>query len=225
MGNKIGLIGLDFESSSAIKNFEENTTGFEFIEYFFSRDLVDELGFGGVDIVLIDDAQNGIEIISGIRARIKNEDLPIIVLTKDKSHEDILSLLLNGADDFITKPIDIQELFLRINSRLRDIEKLNEEGLFCSDLSLNIHTLQVKRQEKVIDLTVKEFELLKHLLLNKNRIMTRERLLKYVWGFSSSVDTRVVDVHVGKLRKKIDDGYENQLIHTFRGFGYKIVGD
>lgn len=225
MGNKIGLIGLDFESSSSIKNFEENKAGLMFIEYFFSRDLVDELGFGGVDLVLIDDAQNGIEIITSIRTKIKNEDLPIIVITKDKSHEDILELLLNGADDFITKPIDIQELFLRISSRLRDIEKLNEGGLFCSDLKLDVHTLQVKRQEKIIDLTAKEFELLKHLLMNKNRIMTRERLLKSVWGFSSSVDTRVVDVHVGKLRKKIDDGYENQLIHTFRGFGYKITGD
>jgi len=150
-------------------------------------------------------------------------DLPIIILTGDKSHESIISSLQAGADDYITKPFNSDELVARINARLRNSGAEKDNFLVCKDLTVNLDTVEVNRKGKEIKLTAKEFELLKYMLLNKARILTRDNILNAVWGYTSLVDTRVVDVHIGKLRYKIDRGNKEKLIRTERGFGYRIA--
>lgn len=152
-------------------------------------------------------------------------DLPVIILTADANKEKMISLLNLGADDYITKPFDIEILFARINAKLRHSQAQNENvALTVADLNLDPGTYNVKRMGKEIELTAKEFELLKFMMLNANVVLNRDKILNAVWGYTSEVDTRVVDVHIGKLRKKIDKPYAKKLIHSLRGFGYKISG-
>lgn len=149
--------------------------------------------------------------------------LPIIILTGDSQPMSVVNLLNLGADDYITKPFNLDELVARIQARLRANKMETSNILQVDDLVLNNETLEVKRQESSIDLTAKEFELLRYLMINKNYIVSRDKILNRIWGFAPEVETRIVDVHIGKLRKKIDQDYEKKLIHSVRGFGYKIV--
>ncbi len=150
------------------------------------------------------------------------QDLPIIILTGDKSKESIVSCLNAGADDYITKPFDSEEFLARINARLRIASDRVTNILQVADLSLNTDTLEVFRNNKKVELTAKEFELLKYLMSNKFRVSTRDNILYAVWGFSSEVETRVVDVHIGKLRKKLEEGSKIKYIDVARGYGYRI---
>ncbi|MEO6728402.1 MAG: response regulator transcription factor [Candidatus Dojkabacteria bacterium] len=150
-------------------------------------------------------------------------DVPIIILTGDKSKESIISCLNAGADDYITKPFDSEEFWARIKARLRNAsETHNTNILQAGDLTLNSDTLEVFRSDEKIELTAKEFELLKYLMTNKFRVSTRDNILYAVWGFSSEVETRVVDVHIGKLRRKLEDGAKTKYIDAARGYGYRI---
>jgi len=150
-------------------------------------------------------------------------ELPIIILTGDRSKDSIISCLNSGADDYITKPFDSEEFLARIKARLRNAsDSANTNILQAADLTLNIDTLEVFRNGVKVDLTAKEFELLKYLMSNKFRVSTRDSILYAVWGFSSEVETRVVDVHIGKLRKKLEEGTDTRYIDAARGYGYRI---
>jgi DNA-binding response OmpR family regulator len=154
------------------------------------------------------------------------QDIPIIILTGDKSQSSIISCLNAGADDYITKPFDSEEFLARIKARLRfTLTKSNTNILTADDLTLNTETLEVFVNKKKVDLTAKEFELLKYLMINKHRVSTRDKILFSVWGYTSDVDTRVVDVHIGKLRKKLESKSKHKLIESVRGYGYKILGE
>lgn len=151
------------------------------------------------------------------------DDVSIIILTGEKSEDSIVSCLNSGADDYITKPFNAQEFLARVKSKIRN--KVNDNKptmLECNDLTLNTETLEVYRGDKKIELTSKEFQLLQYLLVNKFRVCTRENILFAVWGYSSEVETRVVDVHIGKLRKKIETK-DKKYINSIRGYGYRMV--
>lgn len=151
--------------------------------------------------------------------RKKYPDLPIIILTAKDDVTDIVKGLNLGADDYITKPFVADELLARIRARLRHGEDIK---LQVGDLELNNKTFEVKRAGKLIQLSPHEFKLLQYLISNKGRVLTREMILNRVWLYSYEVDTRVVDVYIGYLRKKIDSDYKKKLIHSVRGFGYMI---
>lgn len=148
-------------------------------------------------------------------------ELPIIILTAKDTTEDIVRGLNIGADDYIPKPFKEEELVARIKARLR---KGNNSltRLKIGDLELDTQKIQVKRAGKEIKLTQKEFLLLEYLMRNKDRVLSREMILDRVWSYSSEVESRVVDVYIGYLRKKIDGPFEKKLIHCTRGFGYTI---
>ena len=146
--------------------------------------------------------------------------LPIIILTAKDTTEDIVNGLKLGSDDYITKPFSVDELIARISARLR-VTKASDK-LQIADLLLDEKTFQVTRNQKPIILTPREFHLLHYLLLNKNRVLTREMILNRVWQFSDEVDTRVVDIYIGYLRKKIDANGQKPLIHTIRGVGFVL---
>lgn len=154
--------------------------------------------------------------------RKKYSDLPIIILTAKDSVNDIVQGLNLGADDYMTKPFVADEFLARIKARLRRKDGGTEAILQVADLSLNSKTLEVTRSGKQIQLTPQEFKLLQYLMNNKGRILTREMILNRIWLYSSDIETRVVDVYMGYLRKKIDADFDKKLLHSVRGFGYVI---
>lgn len=156
-----------------------------------------------------------------LEIRKKYKDLPVIILTARDSISDIVQGLNLGADDYITKPFVADEFLARVKARLRR-QGNSDTALKVADLELNNKTLEVKRAGKPIQLTPQEFKLLQYLMNNKGRILTREMILNRIWLYSSDVETRVVDVYMGYLRKKIDNGHMKKLLHSIRGFGYVI---
>lgn len=156
-----------------------------------------------------------------LEVRKKYPELPVIILTAKNAISDIVQGLNFGADDYITKPFVADEFLARIKARLRRA-KTTERILKVADLELDNKTLEVKRNGKQIQLTPQEFKLLQCLMSNKGRILTREMILNKIWLYSSEVETRVVDVYMGYLRKKIDVGNPKRLFHSVRGFGYVI---
>lgn len=174
------------------------------------------------DVVVLD---LGLPNMSGeavcTELRKKYPELPIIILTAKDSVSDIVQGLNLGADDYMTKPFVADEFLARIKARLRSTGTADTQ-LTLLDLVLDTKTLEVKRGDKSISLTPQEFKLLQYLLSNKGRILTREMILNRIWLYSSDVETRVVDVYMGYLRKKIDEGHPKKLLHSVRGFGYVI---
>lgn len=172
------------------------------------------------DLVLLD---LGLPNLAGeavcLEIRKKYPDLPIIILTAKDDVSDVIRGLNLGADDYITKPFVADELIARIKARLRHSDEVK---LIIADLELNNKTFEVKRNGNLIQLSPHEFKLLQYLISNKGRVLTREMILNRVWLYSYEVDTRVVDVYIGYLRKKIDADYKKKLIHSVRGFGYMI---
>lgn len=172
------------------------------------------------DLVLLD---LGLPNVTGeavcLEIRKKYPDLPVIILTAKDDVSDVVRGLNLGADDYITKPFVSEELLARIKARLRHGEDVK---LQVGDLELNNKTFEVKRGDKLIQLSPHEFKLLQYLISNKGRVLTREMILNRVWLYSYEVDTRVVDVYIGYLRKKIDSDFKKKLIHSVRGFGYMV---
>lgn len=175
---------------------------------------------GNIDLVVLD---LGIESISGetvcIEAKKIYPELPIIILTARNKAEDVVKGLGLGADDYVSKPFDFEELLARIKTRLK---KNNSHLLEIDGLRLNTQSLEVYRDDKKIDLTAKEIRLLEYLMTNKGVVLSRERILNHIWAYSPDVETRVVDVYIGYLRNKIDKGHNRPLIESVRGFGYVI---
>lgn len=176
------------------------------------------------DIVLLDimlPELSGLEVLR--RARKMEIDTPIILLTaRDQVHDKVSGLDL-GANDYITKPFHIEELLARIRVHLRKptaSEKSNH--LRIEDLSVNLDGREVKRGDKRLDLTPREFDLLVCLLKNKNIVLSREQLIEQVWGYDYVGDTNIVDVYIRYLRQKVDKGFKHPYIQTVRGVGYTI---
>lgn len=174
------------------------------------------------DIMLLD---LGLPNMTGesvcVEAKKKYPELPIIILTAKDTTSDIVEGLNLGADDYMTKPFVADELLARIKARLRGSED-NSGKLVVGDLELDNKSFEVKRADKPIHLTPQEFKLLEYLMNNKGRILTREMILNRVWLYSPDIETRVVDVYMGYLRKKIDDDHKEKLLKSVRGFGYMI---
>lgn len=147
--------------------------------------------------------------------------LPIILLTAKSSIGEKVEGLSSGADDYITKPFIPEELLARINARLRQQTGLQNK-LQIADLEVDTKKVEVKRGEKIIILTPHEFKLLEYLMNNIGIVLSREMILNRIWSYSLDIESRVVDVYMGYLRKKIDSGFKKKLIHSIRGFGYTI---
>ena len=148
-------------------------------------------------------------------------DLPILILTARHSTAEIVTGLNLGADDYVVKPFVGEELMARIKARLRNKDN-GKSVLKVADLKLDNSKMIVERGGKQISLTKTEFDLLHFLMKNSGRVMTRETILNKIWLYSPDIESRVVDVYVGYLRKKIDKGRNNKLILSIRGFGYTI---
>ncbi|KML15251.1 MULTISPECIES: response regulator transcription factor [Bacillus] len=180
------------------------------------------------DLVLLDvmlPELSGLEVLR--RVRKTNTATPIILITARGSVPDKVSGLDLGANDYITKPFDIEELLARIRAQLRFNHNAQEEKdieLSIADLTVNEKRREIQRGGQTLELTPREYDLLVHLLKHQQQVLTRDQLLTAVWGFDYFGDTNVVDVYIRYLRKKIDYPFEKQLIHTVRGVGYVMKG-
>lgn len=177
------------------------------------------------DLILLDimlPGKNGYDICKELRA--EGSKTPIIMLTAKNEEIDKVLGLEFGADDYISKPFGIRELMARIKAVLRRYDSSpGQEEITIGDLAINIDSHEVKLGGKPLDLTLKEFDLLRVLAENRGRVMTRDQLLDKVWGFEYIGETRTVDVHVRYLRKKLgDEDNEGKYIQTIRGMGYKM---
>jgi DNA-binding response OmpR family regulator len=147
--------------------------------------------------------------------------VPIIILTAKDALTDKVRALGLGADDYITKPFIADEFIARIKARLRN--RVNDKPTVkVADLEIDLRQILVKRGNKTIHLTPQEFKLLEYLMNNKGVVLTRDMILNRIWLYSPDVESRVVDVYMGYLRKKIDNGFSKKLLHSVRGFGYTI---
>ena len=178
------------------------------------------------DLVLLDimlPELSGLEVLR--RFRRTNEYTPIILLTaRDQVHDKVSGLDL-GANDYVTKPFQIEELLARIRVHLRQTKQqqpVPTHQLSVGDLYVDIDRREVKRSEQHIELTSREFDLLICLLKNKNIVLTRDQLIEQVWGYDYMGDTNVVDVYIRYLRQKIDQPFDTPYIQTVRGVGYTI---
>jgi two-component system alkaline phosphatase synthesis response regulator PhoP len=189
------------------------------------------------DLILLDimlPGKNGYDICRELRA--EGNKTPIIMLTAKNEEIDKVLGLEFGADDYISKPFGIRELIARIKAVLRRYESSPEPetsangsgtavnaGIVIGDLTINIDSHEVRLAGRLVELTLKEFDLLRILAENRGRVMTRDQLLDKVWGFEYIGETRTVDVHVRYLRKKLgDEDNEGKYIQTVRGIGYKM---
>lgn len=175
------------------------------------------------DLILLDimiPELNGIEVCRRIR---QFSQIPIIMLTAKSDVSDKVLGLDIGANDYITKPFAIEELLARIRVHERNKSINYDTDLIkVKDIVMDNKTHKVKRKDKEIELTKKEYDLLKLLLINRNVVLTRDKIIEKVWGYDYVGDTNVVDVFIRYLRGKIDDEFEEKLITTIRGVGYVI---
>ena len=207
--------------------FNLEISGYEVICSDDGKDCLEALEREKPDLVLLDwmlPGMSGIDILRSIREDRENSKLPVIMLTAKNMEDDKIEGLDNGADDYITKPFSIKELMARIKTVLRRYKASEGTSISAGDITLYTDKREVYKNGRKIDLTLKEFELLRLLIQNRGKVLTREELLDKVWGYEFFGETRTVDVHIRYLRKKLDkDSSEGKCIETIRGVGYKLV--
>jgi DNA-binding response OmpR family regulator len=172
------------------------------------------------DLVVLDlglPKLDGVEVCRRLRAE---SDVPILMLTARTETGDRVEGLDSGADDYLVKPFERQELLARLRALMRRRPPRGSAALTVGDLRLNPDTREVYRGDRPIELTNREFELLEYLMRNERLVVSRERLLEEVWGYDPMAMTNTIDVFISNLRRKIESGDEPRLLHTKRGAGY-----
>jgi two-component system alkaline phosphatase synthesis response regulator PhoP len=194
------------------------------------EDILHETKSSVPDLFLVDimlPGIDGLEVCRNLKENPQTKNIPIIILTaKSEEFDKVLGLEL-GADDYITKPFSTRELLARIKALFRRINippvNNNNDILKHGDILINCTRREVYKNNKKLDLPLKEFELLKLLIQNKGNVLSREVLLEKIWGFDYFGETRTVDVHIRYLRQKIEDNDSNpNFIETIRGIGYRF---
>ena len=178
---------------------------------------------GAHALVLLDIMLPGLSGLEVLRRLRRASQVPVIILTARDLVMDKVTGLDMGADDYITKPFEIEELLARIRTALRRRsarQALPDETLRSGQLTLDPNRREVRHGEVAVELTLREFDLLKALMENRSIVLSREKLMDLVWGYDYAGETNVVDVYIRYLRAKIDDAFGVKYIHTVRGVGY-----
>ncbi len=222
MNPKILLI----EDEEKLAKFVEMELGYESYDVTVAND-----GLSGLmaardaepDLVLLDwmmPGLSGVEVCRRLRATGFKE--PIILMTAKDDVADRVAGLDAGADDYVVKPFSIEELLARVRAHLRRNQPQEVDALQFQDLVLSRKTREVKRGDREIELTAKEFDLLDYLMTNPRQVLTRDRILEEVWGYDFMGDSNIIEVYVRYLRLKLEAEGEKRLIQTVRGVGYVL---
>ena len=220
MADKILLVE-DEEKLARVVELELRYEGYEVEKAFDGRVGLEKALTGGFDLILLDimlPSMSGMEVLRRLR---RESQVPVIMLTARDTVVDKVAGLDSGADDYITKPFEIEELLARIRAALRK-RPARQEGtvLTAGPLTMDPERHEVTVKGTPVELTRREFDLLRYLLENKEKVISRESLLDNVWGFDFAGETNAVDVYIRFLRSKIDERFGVKIIHTVRGVGY-----
>ena len=179
---------------------------------------------GDYALVLLDlmlPGKTGLAVLDSIRAR--SPDLPVIVLTARAAVEQKVQGLDRGANDYVTKPFSFEELLARVRAQLRGPGQREAAVLEAGGIRMDLRTRRVQRDGHHVMLTAREFYLLEYLMRHPDQVLSREQILNAVWGFDFDPGTKVLEVYVGYLRRKLSDGGEADPIETVRGAGYRLL--
>jgi DNA-binding response OmpR family regulator len=177
------------------------------------------------DLIILDlrlPGLSGLEVLRTLRDR--GVSVPVLVLTAQDTVEFKVDALRAGADDYVTKPFSFEELLARIEAVTRRPRQLTARTLRIADLELDLETRAVRRGDAPIELTPKEFAVLEYLMRHAGRVMSRTLITEYAWDYHFDPGTNIVDVVINRLRKKVDAGFRDKLVHTVRGVGYVVRG-
>ena len=219
------LIVEDEKTIVEILQLEFTHEGYTFDTALDGKDALEKFENNIYSLILLDlmlPEISGLEVCRKIR---KVSDVHIIMLTARRTLTDMVSGLDLGADDYITKPYETEELLARIRAVLRRIKRVDQEMqiLQTSNLTLNTLTREVFIDDTAISLTKTEFALLEYLMVNKGIVLTRDQIIEHVWGYEVVSNTNILDVYVSYLRQKIRNPQCPDLIHTVRGIGFTIM--
>ncbi len=205
-----------------------------------------ELGYEGYQVVVAHDGLSGLTTareskpdliildwmlpgLTGLevcrRLRTTGDQTPVILLTAKDEVSDRVAGLDAGADDYVVKPFSIEELLARVRAHLRRTQPDDPDVLTFEDLTLNRNTREVRRNNRAIELTAKEFDLLDYLMTNPRQVLTRDRILEKVWGYDFMGDSNIIEVYVRYLRLKLEANNDKRLIHTVRSVGYVLKSE
>lgn len=200
----------------ALKNSNHTVVAFEKATDFYKKLSVKKPDLVLLDVMLPD--ENGYDILKKLRMHSETKRIPIIMVTAKTAEIDMIKGLEDGADDYIKKPFSIMELVTRVKALLRRTSVSEENLIKCNDIVLDHEKHKVTVKDEKIELTYKEYELLRLLMLNPNVVLSRERIMQKVWGTEFEGETRTVDMHIKTLRKKLKEAGSN--IRTVRNVGY-----
>jgi two-component system OmpR family response regulator len=196
----------------------------------YHADLVEDgmeglrLASGGrYDLIVLDlrlPELNGLEVLRTLRDR--GNTTPILVLTAQDAVDFKVQALRSGADDYVTKPFSFEELLARVEALGRRPKEIRSPVLRVGDLELDMESREVKRSGERIELTPKEYTVLEYLMRHAGKVMSRTLITEYAWDYHFDPGTNIVDVVINRLRKKVDSGHRQKLVHTVRGVGYVV---
>ena len=216
------LVVEDDEEIAQVLQRSLRMEGYEVRLAFDGEAALDAASAFNPDVVILDlglPKLDGMEVAKRMRAA---DDVPILMLTARDALEARVEGLDSGADDYLVKPFERQELLARLRALLRRRPPRGSASVVVADLSLNPDTHEVFRSERVVELTQREFELLEYLMRNERIVVPRQRLLEEVWGYDPFATTNTIEVFVSNLRRKLEAGGEPRLLHTIRGAGYVL---
>lgn len=219
---KIYLVEDDINIREIVK-YALETMEYDFYEFESSEEFWQKLKFQLPDLIVLDimlPKESGIEILKKLKASEDTRDIPIIVLSAKASEFDKLACFDLGVDDYITKPFSVLELLARVKVIVKRLTRPDVEKIVFKNIEIDLRKRVVYVNEEEVVLTLKEYEILKYLLLNINIVIEREKLVRKIWGYDYEGDSRTVDVHINTLRRKL--GVEKDVIKTIRGVGYII---
>ena len=222
------LIVEDEEKIGRFLELELRHEGYQVLKAANGREGLEKAQSGQADLMVLDvmlPELNGFEVLRRLR---KNSDIPVILLTARDAVMDKVAGLDGGADDYMTKPFAIEELLarIRLNLKKRSGSISSDKNLLtCKELTMDVKRYEVHYGAELVELTHREFELLRVLLENKNIVVSRDTLLEKVCGYDYMGETNIIDVYVRYLRSKLDNVYHIKLIQTVRGVGYCIKDD
>jgi DNA-binding response OmpR family regulator len=199
-------------------------------EHRYHADLVEDgmeglrLASGGrYDLIVLDlrlPEMNGLEVLRTLRDR--GNTTPVLVLTAQDAVDFKVQALRSGADDYVTKPFAFEELLARVEALGRRPKEIRSPVLRVGELELDMETREVRRGGERIELTPKEYTVLEYLMRHTGRVMSRTLITEYAWDYHFDPGTNIVDVVINRLRKKVDSGHPQKLVHTVRGVGYVV---
>lgn len=217
------LIVEDEKNLNSVINRYLKKEGYSVDSAFDGEEAIDFLDVCEYDAIIADimmPRMNGYELVKKMRKR--NIDTPILILTAKDSLEDRVKGLDIGADDFVVKPFEFEELIARIRALIRRQYGNTSDTICVDDLVINISEKSVVRNGISIDLTGKEYELFEFLMQNKGKVISRNQILEHIWDYDYEGSSNIIDVLIKNIRKKIDINNSSKIIHTKRGLGYVI---